>query len=135
MKKILILLIGFATFSCSVSDDSLVTYQDPMPIETAVLPDAFVLDEIYEINLTYLRPTTCHAFNDIIYKKHNNERTVVIIGTVFQSNGNCTDLGTELEASFNFKATEEGSYIFKFWQGKDDNEEDIYLTIEVPVLE
>ena len=28
-----------------------------------------------------------------------------------------------------------GSYIFKFWQGTDDNGEDLYLTVEVPVVE
>lgn len=134
MKKLLILLIGLLISSCSTSDDSLVTYQDPMPIETVNIPDEFILDETYEITLNYIRPTTCHAFNGILYKKYNNERTVVVIGTVFQSNGNCTELETELEASFNFKPTETGSYIFKFWQGKDENDEDIYLIIEVPVL-
>jgi hypothetical protein len=135
MKKLLILLVTLTVFSCSLDDDSLENYQDPMPIETALLPDEFTVGETYEITLTYLRPTTCHAFSGIYYQKHNNERTVVVIGTVFQSNGNCTDLNSELEATFNFKATEAGSYIFKFWQGEDENGEDNYIIIEVPAVE
>ncbi|WP_452225525.1 hypothetical protein [Lacinutrix chionoecetis] len=135
MKKLLILIIGLVTFSCSLSDDSPTDYQELLPVEEAVLPEEFVLNETYEITLVYLRPTTCHAFSDIYYLKENNERTVAVISTVFQSNGNCTALGTELEATFNFKATQTGSYVFKFWQGEDDNGEDTYLTVEVPVVE
>ena len=135
MKKVLIILIGLVTFSCSLSDDSLSSYQEAMPIESAVLPDEFIVDEIYEITITYLRPTTCHAFHDILYQKNINERIIYVIGTVFQNNGNCTELNAELEASFSFKPTEVGSYVFKFWEGKDDNGEDIYLTVEVPVVD
>ena len=66
--------------------------------------------QTYEITIFYMRPSTCHAFNDIYYRKHQNERTVAVVSTVFQSNGNCTNLeDTELEASFDFKATESGS--------------------------
>ena len=136
MKKHLVLLIGLVVFSCSLDNDSSTnTYQDPMPIETVTLPEEFVKNETYEIIITYLRPTTSHAFNNIFHQKNNNESTVVVLGTVFQSNGNCTNIGTELEASFNFTATQRGTYVFKFWQGENENAEDQYLTIEVPVIE
>lgn len=135
MKKGLTLLIGLTIFCCSPSNDSLESYQEALPIESADLPDEIRVNEDYEIALSYLRPTTCHAFNDILLQKNDNQGTVYVIGTVFQSNGNCTELNTELEASFSFKATQIGSYIFKFWQGQDDNGEDIYLSIEVSVIE
>ena len=49
---------------------------------------------------------------------------------------NCNDLSDELvEATFNFIVTSNGSYIFKFWQGVDENDEDQYLIIEVPVID
>ncbi|APX98834.1 hypothetical protein CLV86_1755 [Lacinutrix venerupis] len=134
MKKIIVLIIGLILFSCSTNDDSFVMYQDPMPVESVILPDEFVLNETYEITVTYLKPTSCHTFSDIFYKKNQNNRTVVIIGTVFQNNTNCEELNTPFEASFNFTATETGSYVFKFWESKNDEGEDVYLTIEVPVL-
>ena len=134
MKKALILLAGLILFSCNSSDDSLYNYQDPMLIELVDLPEEFVLNEEYEITITYLKPTTCHVFNDILYQEDNNISTVIVIGTVFQNNGNCTDLNTESQASFNFTANNIGSYIFKFWKGLDDNGEDIYLIVEVPVV-
>ena len=134
MKKALILLVGLILFSCSSNDDSLYNYQDPMPIELVDLPEEFVLNEEYEITITYLKPTTCHVFNDILYQEDNNISTVIVIGTVFHNNGNCTDLNTEFEANFNFTANNIGSHIFKFWKGLDDNGEDIYLIVEVPVV-
>ena len=135
MKKLLILLIVLTTFTCTIDDDSSSTYQELLPIETAILPEEFVVNEIQEVIITYLKPTDCHAFNTIYYLKNNNERTIAVVSSVFENNNNCSELGTELEATFNFKATEVGSYIFKFWQGKDDNEEDTYLIVEVPVVE
>ena len=135
MKKILVLLLTLVVFSCSTSNDDSLTFQELLPVDNVILPTEFQLNETYEIDLTYIRPTTCHAFNDIYYLKHDNERTVAIISTYFGSNGDCTELTTELEATFEFKATQTGSYIFKFWQGENENGEDEYLTIEVPVVE
>jgi len=141
MKKLLILVIGLIIFSCSPSDESAIdSYQEAMPIESATIPQELSIGETYEITVTYLRPTTCHAFSDILYQKHDNVRTVVVIGTVFASNGNCTDLNTELEASFDFTPTELGTYIFKLWQGEATNTqgantEDQYINIEVQVIE
>ena len=54
---------------------------------------------------------------------------------MFVSDENCAAADTQLQATFNFEATETGTYIFKFWQGQDDYGEDSYLTVEVPVLE
>jgi hypothetical protein len=37
------------------------------------------------------------------------------------------------EYSFNFQVTSTKPYIFKFWQGKDTEGNNIFLEIEVPV--
>ncbi|WP_338732193.1 hypothetical protein [Mangrovimonas cancribranchiae] len=134
MKKTLAILLILLTFSCSVEDDSPETYHEILPVESAIVPDEFELNEVYDIQLTYIRPTNCHAFYDIYYAKSENERTVAIISTVFPNDA-CETIDAELEISFNFKPTETGSYIFKFWQGEDDNGEDEYMIVEVPVVE
>ena len=137
MKKLIICLIMAAvTFSCSLNNDesTVVDTQELLPIEDVEIPDAFELGQTYEIAVTYLRPTTCHAFNDIYYLKQGNKRTVAIVSTVFNSNGNCEVLTNNvLGATFDFEATELGSYVFKFWKGKDSEGQDTYLTVEVPV--
>ncbi|WP_203256696.1 hypothetical protein [Hyunsoonleella ulvae] len=134
MKKFLILsCLVTLLFSCSLDDDSTNFSVEILPIESVDIPDEFTLGEVYPITVTYERPSNCHAFREFYYARHNNERTVAVVNTVFEQN-TCEDLTDEtLTATFNFQVTSNGSYIFKFWQGKDDNDEDIFLEIEVPV--
>lgn len=136
MKKIVVLLIVLFTVSCSVgSDDYLDISEELLPIESVTLPDQFVLNQIHTIGVTWVRPTTCHALKDIYYQPNDNERTVAVIASVFNSNNNCEEIATEIETTFNFKPTQTGLYIFKFWQGTDANNEDEYLEIEITVFE
>lgn len=134
MKKFLILSFLVASlFSCSLDDDGTNFSVEFLPIESVDIPDEFTLGEVYPITVTYIRPSSCHAFREFYYAKHNNERTVAVINNVFERN-DCEDLtDAMLTATINFQVTSNGSYIFKFWQGKDDDGEDMFMEIEVPV--
>lgn len=136
MKRFIVLSLALTLFvSCSLDDDNDDYVLEILPIESVDIPDEFVLGEVYPITVQYYRPTDCHSFKNLYYDKNLNERTVAIISYNFL-NDNCTDLTDELvETTFNFMVTGNGSYIFKFWQGEDDNGEDQYLEIEVPVVE
>jgi hypothetical protein len=135
MKKFLIfgfILVLFA--SCSIDNDPDFNLEI-LPIESVDIPDSFTIGEVYPITVTYLRPSTCHAFREFYYAKENNIRTVAVIDYKFLDN-DCQDLTDQMvQSTFNFQVTSNGSYIFKFWQGEDANGEDQYLTIEVPVIE
>tara|TARA_R110000868_G_scaffold97875_4_gene269271 strand:+ start:9263 stop:9673 length:411 start_codon:yes stop_codon:yes gene_type:complete len=134
MKRLFILSLTLILFaSCSLQDDGRDYTLDKLPVESVDIPVSFTLGETYPITVRYFRPSTCHAFKDFYYLTHNNERTVAVINYAYNG-ANCADLQDELvEATFNFIVTSNGSYIFKFWQGVDENDVDQYLTIEVPV--
>lgn len=136
MKKLILYTFAFFALSCSLNDDTTNDYQELLPIETAQMPENVTVGVAEEIFLTYLRPTNCHAYNDIYYTKNESERTVAIVSTYFASNNNCTmlDSDNELEASFRFQAAEPGMYTFKFWQGKNDEDEDEYLIYELEAI-
>jgi len=139
IKKILVCFIAVLFFSCSIDDTAPSSYQELLAVESVEMPEVFERGMSYQISLTYLRPTNCHAYNGIYYLKYNNERTVAIISTVFEGNGNCETYEANLvpleDASFNFLPTEIGSYIFKFWKGLDADGQDEYLIMEIPVIE
>lgn len=135
MKKLVVFLITLSIFSCNVDDDYETAYNVFLPVEEAIVPDEFERGEVYEIFVSYLRPTTCHAYNDMYYRIDGNERLVAVMATVFEGSFECEELDDILEASFNFKAGDEDSYVFKFWQGVDANGDDEYLIIEVPVVD
>jgi len=136
MKKLIILGFILTLFSsCDINNDGSDFVLEILPVESVDIPDSFTLGEVYPITVTYLRPSTCHQFREFYYAKDNNIRTVAVITYNFLDN-DCQDLENELvQETFNFKVTGNGSYIFKFWQGEDDNGENQYLTIEVPVTE
>jgi hypothetical protein len=136
MKKlVLFCFILSSLWSCTLSDDTDNYNYEFVPIESVSIPDTFILGAVHTIVYTYYRPTTCHGFYDIYYVSEDNERTVAVINTVFD-NSNCEPLEDNLiEKTFNFKPLNTGTYIFKFWQGLDENEEDLYLVYEISVEE
>lgn len=136
MKRLILVCFSLMMFwSCSNDDDYLNYYYEFMPIESIELPEQFILGQVYNINYTYYRPSTCHGFHDLYYYADSNERTVAVINIVYEDN-NCEPLTDELiERSFNFKPLDYQTYVFKIWQGEDEYGEEIYLTYEIPVVQ
>ena len=133
MKRIISLLALFFLFNaCSVGDDTKYNFE-LLPIQSVDLPAEFTLGQTYPITVHYNLPTACHFFNDLYYDKNLNVRTIAIESAVAQHN-NCAATPNDASTfTFNFYVTSNGSYIFKFYQGKDDNGEDIFLQYEIPV--
>lgn len=134
VKKIVSLLFLFVLLiSCSIDNESVKYHLEFLKIESVDLPDTLILGETHEIVVRYKKPSSCHTFNTFYYDKYLNERTIAVQCIVTERN-DCITLDEEIEeAKLNFYVTNNGSYIFKFWQGEDDNGEDIFLEIEVPV--
>ena len=135
MKKLVLLcVVMFSLASCSI-DDSNEYYNEILPIESVVIPEQFVLGKVYPITVKYIRPAGCYVFYDFYYTRELNQRTVAVVNSVF-TNQNCgISEDAEAEATFNFKVTSNGTYVFKFWQGKDESGTDLYYIVEVPVVE
>lgn len=136
MKKNLILsFILLSLGSCTLDNDVDDFQLEILPIESVDIPESFTMGQTYPITVSYYVPTTCHLFKEFYYDRKNNVRTVAVIDYKYL-NKNCQELENRLvEATFNFQVTSNGSYVFKFWQGEDENGENQYLTIEVPVIE
>lgn len=135
MKKLLALSLALILCaSCSLDNENSSNYSfEILPVESVDIPSEFTLGETYTITVSYFKPSTCHHFNEFYYSKELNQRTIAPINIVYE-NDKCEILDNVLEeATFNFIVTSNGSYIFKFWQGKDANGDDQYLIIEVPV--
>ncbi|TRX23702.1 hypothetical protein [Flavobacterium franklandianum] len=135
MKKILFFLIVITSFlSCSLDDDSPTYTYEILPVDSYVVPASFTLGQTYEIKLKYQKPTSCHIYQGIYYEKNLNTRTIAV-QTAVQNNQVCTmEIPPISEVSFNFMVTNTGSYIFKFYKGKDTAGEDIFEDVEIPVV-
>ncbi|WP_293872222.1 hypothetical protein [Flavobacterium sp.] len=135
MKKIILLLgLFFLLNSCTPDSGTNYTFE-LRPIQSVSIPTQFTLGHTYPITVRYTKPTTCHYFSTLYYDKDLNIRTIAVENAVAQRN-DCHNLSATdgiAEYTFNFYVTSNGSYIFKFYQGKDANGVNIFLQYEVPV--
>lgn|SRR5690606_4747552 len=130
-------LVALFFVSCGVPDDTIDFYHEFMPVDSVEIPEELHVNETYQIVMSYTRPSDCYVFSDIYYVYESPfERTVSIICKVYNNNENCDPLTyPAYDAIFNFTPTNTGTYVFNFWQGLDDNGENLFLTVEVPVTE
>ncbi len=135
MKKIVLFLIVITSFlSCSLDDNGPTYTYSVLPVDSYVVPASFTLGQTYEIKLKYQKPSSCHIYQGIYYEKNLNTRTIAI-QTAVQNDRVCTqEIPPISEVSFNFTVTNTGSYIFKFYKGKDTAGEDIFEEVEIPVV-
>jgi hypothetical protein len=132
MRRIISLLALFFLFNSCSTDGTNYTFE-LLPIQSVDLPAEFTLGQTYPITVHYNLPTSCHFFNQLYYDKNLNVRTIAIESAVAEQN-NCNETPNDASTyTFNFYVTSNGSYIFRFYQGKDTNGEDIFLEYEVPV--
>jgi hypothetical protein len=136
MKKIVLFIVLITSFlGCSIDNDNTSYTYDVLPIDSYVVPTSFTLGETYEIKLKYQKPTSCHLYQGIYYDKNLNTRTIAI-QTAVQNNQACTtEIPPISEVSFNFMVNNTGSYIFKFYKGKNTSGEDIFENVEIPVVQ
>ncbi len=146
MKKIpLLLLAFFALISCNADDSSQPeVHYEVIPISRCNMPYAMTSGETYEFEMIYRMPTTCHIYKGIFFEGSGTDKTVAIQTMVFQrpdcqvidySANNAQPTPEPQVSNYQFKATAPpGSvYTFKIWSGKDDEGEDTFYNVTVPV--
>jgi len=136
MKRyILILLTAIFVLSCNLDDGASDTSYEMLPIESIQLPSEFVLHEEYDIDFTFIRPTNCHAYQNVFSVAENETRTLAVKSIVY-ANPNCEAITENNIAtqSFKFTVLYNQIYVFRIWKGADEFGEGIYEVVEVPVI-
>ena len=136
MKKFLLLALTITLFSCDLDsgEDQPSFSLEIMSIESVDAPDEFTFGEAHEITVNYTRPNDCYQFNDFIFQPSESTRTVAVVDTVYE-NISCSQALVNASVSFDFTVTSMETYVFQFYQGEDNNGEDQYLIVEIPVVE
>jgi hypothetical protein len=136
MKKIVILALLMIMSACTPEDGPIYHYE-VLPVESFEVPEEFVLGQIFQINVSYLRPSTCHYEHGIYWERHSNTR-IIGIQSLVETRDNCISLEDEAtlhEKTFDFHVTGNGPYLFRFFKGKDEEGNLIFEDIEIPVAE
>lgn len=136
MKKFLLLFVIAITFSaCSIDDDANNYYMEVLPVENFEVPESFIAGRKYEITVGYKLPTNCHSPVGLYYAKEDNIRVIGIQTRVIEGNY-CEPIETEeiSKLTFNFEVGNSNSYIFKFYKGQDEEGNDVFEDVEIPVV-
>lgn len=139
MKKALLFFLCFGALivsSCNLDDGGDNFHFIPLQIKEAELPESFMLNETYQIKVTYIMPNGCTTFEgfDIVESKtiDYEVRSVVAIGA--EKDEQCTQVVQEVETTFSFLCLYDKTYVFRFWISENENGESQYFEVEVPVV-
>ena len=137
MKKIIkssvfILVASFLAISCDRNDENTIESVDAIKIDSVKIAqetmDVFTVQTIKTYS-TY--PDACHGFYTYDYIRDGLNRNVVAYA--YKENGACTSAVRVGTNGFNFRPEEKGTYTFKFWNGKDANNQNIWIEKQVVV--
>ena len=140
MKKfkyllIMIVALSVTLSSCSDDDDYHDYHLEYVGTKSADVPDEFIYGQTYRINVTIELPNSCYFYyNQYEYFYEGTSRLIYPIAHV-DDGVPCTPNITETTFSIPVQVLQEEPYIFKFYQGEDADGQDIFLTIEVPVVQ
>lgn len=134
MKKVIVyVMFCCLMLSCSLQDDSLVNFQiKTLPIKKVEVAQSFDLGSTQSIAITYDLPDSCHKFYEITQSRNGN---VIIITVVAELIGglDCEETVKEETKTLTFKVTQIEDYIFKFWKGRDNEGNDLYIEKRISV--
>lgn len=137
MKKAILIfcciLVFFSISGCSLDNTDENFQFTTLEVSSADFPDSFDHSQIYEIDVTLIRPNGCTFFEGFeVDSVNTTTRVITAIGTVL-TDASCTEAIEEVTATFNFRVDYTETYLFRFYSGNDDAGNAKYLEYEVPV--
>ena len=132
---ITLFLFGLLLVGCNVDDDDYHEHHlEYIGVVDVELPDEFTYGNIYDIDVSIVLPNGCYYhYGQYDYLYEGTTRLIYPIVHV-DDDVACTESITEITFSIPVQVLQDEPYIFKFYQGEDTNGEDLFLTIEVPII-
>jgi hypothetical protein len=132
MKKLVILFFGLLMFQSCLDDDGPKYNYELLPIDEAITPESFTFGETHDITIKYSLPNGCYQFNGLYYEYQDTTRVVAVNSRV-RLDVACTEEIRQEEYTFPVNVNQEEDYVFKFWKGVDNDGENIFEEVVVPV--
>ncbi|PID68873.1 MAG: hypothetical protein CSA39_02635 [Flavobacteriales bacterium] len=134
MKRVItVVLLTLTLVSCSLDSDNDNIVVVVLPVKSYEVPEFFNYGETHALKVTYDLPDGCHSFYRLYYQQQDTAR-VVAIEALKNLDATCTEQIIEKEHEFNVSVSQREDYLFKFWKGKDSNNEDIFEEVTIPVV-
>lgn len=146
MKRLILLFVSsLFLISCDVDDDGPRTKLTAAEVTAADLPEFFESGETYDIDVSYLLPSACHSAAGLDVRREGatgDEFRKIYITGVASYDANLIECDEEaeedeLEREDDFQIiigiNEEDSYTFYLWAGVDEDDNNIFTEVVVPI--
>ncbi|QJP33739.1 hypothetical protein F0365_04625 [Nonlabens sp. Ci31] len=119
---------------CSIDDgDAPVVNYEVIPVVSVELPQAFTFGQIHTIPVLFDFTNDCQQFAGFEVSSNLNERVITVVASA--TNRDCEEGLVRTQRDLRFLAASNGTYVFKFFNGLDVNNEATYLEYTIPVEE
>jgi hypothetical protein len=119
---------------CSIDDgDAPVVNYEVIPVVSVELPQAFTFGQIHTIPVLFDFTNDCQQFAGFEVSSNLNERVITVVAS--STNRDCEEGLVRTQRDLRFLAASNGTYVFKFFNGLDVNNEATYLEYTIPVEE
>ncbi len=120
MKKLfLLLLVGISVASCDLGSNDNTQYVLG-PVQDVTMASTYKVDSISEITVRYTRPNDCHIFQGYYYSAEGMTRNCAIEFAKVDAS-DCQEDQTVYELPLRFKPRYAGTYLFRFWDGTNED--------------
>lgn len=132
MKKLVFLVLAAITIaSCDTGSNETTTFAIG-PVQDVTMASTYKVDSISEIMIRYKRPSDAHMFVGFYYQAVDLNRIVAIEYARLDRNNPGED--TEVyEVPLKFRPSSPGTYVFKFWDGVNQDGTDHFYVAEAVV--
>lgn len=132
MKKFALLLLAAVAFASCDLDNGQNTEFVLGPVQDVTMASSYKVDSISEIMVRYKRPDDAHLFQGFYYQRLDSIRVVAIQYARLEQSNPAPD-NEVYEVPLKFKPTMPGTYVFKFWDGTNQDQTDHFFVAEAVV--
>ncbi|WP_124979108.1 hypothetical protein [Nonlabens xiamenensis] len=127
------LICGLFLASCSLDNGDTVNINfEVVPVESVEMPATFTFGQTYDIPVTFNR-NECQAFEGFTVESELNQRSIGVVVATPEADCGPTDINETRD--LRFLVASNGSYVFRFFSGFNQDQEPEYLEYTVIVEE
>ena len=131
--RMVVLTVTLMFGACDIDDDGDHFYYVPLVVTEVDLPESFDQYEVYNINVTMLRPDDCTFVEGFDVEKQDlTVRDITVVGIQLDRD-DCDTLRQEVTETLRFEVLYDQPYLFRFYAGDDHEGNPEYIEVEVPV--
>lgn len=131
---IMMLAVVVTVTSCNDDDEGHAFHLEKGIVMDYDVPDEFVFGDTYDIDVTVELPNSCYFYYGQYEYLYDGPARLIYPIVHVDDDVPCTLNISETTFSIPVNVQQSEPYIFKFFNGEDEDGEEKFLTIEVPVI-